>query len=192
MVAEAYEAGQRIFGESHVQELQEKVPVLPKDIEWHFIGHLQTNKVKYIAPYVHLIHAVDSLRLMKEIEKHAAKNNRVINILLQLHLAQEETKFGLTTEQCDELLEQGEWRDMPHVRIVGIMCMASNTDDEKLIANEFQQAHDYFLHARNTFFQNDETFCECSMGMSDDYPIAVQHGSTLVRIGTRIFGPRVY
>lgn len=192
MIQEAYDAGQRIFGESHVQELQEKVPTLPADIEWHFIGHLQTNKVKYIAPYVHLIHAVDSFRLMQEIEKQAAKNDRIINILLQLHLAQEETKFGLTMQECDALLEAGEWRKLTHVRIAGIMCMASNTDDEQQIAQEFKSAHDYFLHVKECFFAEETSFCECSMGMSDDYPIAIQNGSTLVRIGTRIFGPRVY
>lgn len=192
MIRTAYEAGQRIFGESHVQELQQKVSELPSDIKWHFIGHLQTNKVKYIAPYISLIHAVDTVKLMQEIEKQAARNNRTIPILLQLHLAQEETKFGFTPEECDQMLEEGLWRSMPHVQIAGIMAMASNTDDEALIASEFEAAHQYFLHAKSRFFPNDEAFCECSMGMSDDYPIALQHGSTLIRVGSKIFGPRVY
>lgn len=192
MIQTAYEAGQRVFGESHVQELQQKVGVLPADIEWHFIGHLQTNKVKYIAPYVSLIHAVDSLRLLQEIEKQAARCNRTIRVLLQLHLAQEETKFGLTPAECDQLLSEGAWRDMPHIQIAGIMCMASNVDDETQIANEFRTARQYFEKARQQFFPDSEAFCECSMGMSDDYPIAVREGSTLVRVGSKIFGPRVY
>lgn len=192
MVEEAYKAGQRIFGESHVQELQQKQPILPQDIEWHFIGHLQTNKVKYIAPYVQLIHSVDTEKLLNEIEKQAAKAERVIDVLLQLHLAQEETKFGFTPEECDAFLAAGRWREMKHVRIVGIMCMASNVDDEEQIASEFEQGHRYFLHARDTFFGGEAYFKECSMGMSDDYRIAIQHGSTMIRVGSRIFGPRVY
>lgn len=192
MIEEAYASGQRIFGESHVQELQQKQPALPQDIEWHFIGHLQTNKVKYIAPYVSLIHAVDSLKLMQEIEKQAAKAGRTIRILLQLHVAQEETKFGFTPDECYSLLEEAEWRKMPHVQIAGIMCMASNVDDEQQIASEFRLAHNFFLKAKQTFFPTDPAFCECSMGMSDDYPIALREGSTLVRVGSKIFGQRVY
>lgn len=192
MIQEAYDAGQRIFGESHVQELQVKVPSLPKDIEWHFIGHLQTNKVKYIAPYINLIHAVDSQKLLKEINKQAEKNNRTIKVLLQLHVAQEETKFGFTEEECDELLEGSEWKTMKNIEIVGIMCMASNTDNEEQIAQEFHKAHLYFEHARDMYFAASPSFCECSMGMSDDYPIAVKNGSTMIRVGTKIFGPRVY
>lgn len=192
MILEAYEAGQRIFGESHVQEIQQKVPVLPSDIEWHFIGHLQTNKVKYIAPYISMIHAVDSLRLLQEIEKQAARHNRAIRVLLQLHLAQEETKFGFSPEECDQLLADGQWREMPHIKISGIMCMASNVDDEDQIRREFRSAHTYFEHARELFFANDNSFCECSMGMSDDYPIAITEGSTMIRVGSKIFGPRVY
>ena len=191
-IQEAYDAGQRIFGESHVQELQDKHANLPQDIEWHFIGHLQTNKVKYLAPYVSLIHAVDSLRLMQEIEKQAAKCQRTIRILLQLHVAREETKFGMTCEECDALLAEGLWREMKHIRIAGIMCMASNVDDEEQIAREFGTAHQFFLHARDCYFSDCPAFCECSMGMSDDYPIAIQHGSTLVRVGSKIFGNRVY
>ena len=188
----AYALGQRIFGESHEQELREKHTTLPQDIEWHFIGHLQTNKVKYIAPYVSMVEAVDSLKLLREIEKQAAKFGRVINVLLELHIAEEATKYGLTLDQCRELLAGGEWRQMPHVRICGLMMMASNVDDEQQIANEFDIAARFFDEVKADFFADDDNFCERSWGMSDDYPIAVAHRSTMVRIGTRIFGPRVY
>lgn len=191
-LAAAYEAGQRIFGESHVQELQEKQAVLPADIEWHFIGHLQTNKVKYIAPYISLIHAVDSFRLLQEINKQATKCNRIISCLLQLHLAQEDTKFGLTPEECHALLASGEWKKLTHTRITGLMCMASNVDDNEQIRREFHQAQTLFLKFRDEFFADEPSFCECSWGMSDDYPIAIQEGSTLVRVGSKIFGPRNY
>lgn len=192
MIAEAYEAGQRIFGESHVQELQQKHEILPQDIEWHFIGHLQTNKVKYIAPYVSLIHAVDTMKLLQEIEKQAAKCERTIKVLLQLHVAQEETKYGLTLDECEALLKEGEWKSLEHIEIAGIMCMGSNVDDEEQIAGEFATAHKFFLHAKETYFANQPSFCECSMGMSDDYHIAIHEGSTLVRVGSKIFGQRVY
>lgn len=192
MIAEAYEAGQRVFGESHVQELQQKHEILPQDIEWHFIGHLQTNKVKYIAPYVSLIHAVDTMKLLQEIEKQAAKCERTIKVLLQLHVAQEETKYGLTLDECEALLKEGEWKSLEHIEIAGIMCMASNVDDEGQIAGEFATAHKFFLHAKETYFANQPSFCECSMGMSDDYHIAIHEGSTLVRVGSKIFGQRVY
>lgn len=192
MIAEAYEAGQRVFGESHVQELQQKHEILPQDIEWHFIGHLQTNKVKYIAPYVSLIHAVDTMKLLQEIEKQAAKCERTIKVLLQLHVAQEETKYGLTLDECEALLKEGEWKSLEHIEIAGIMCMASNVDDEEQIAGEFATAHKFFLHAKETYFANQPSFCECSMGMSDDYHIAIREGSTLVRVGSKIFGQRVY
>ena len=188
----AYDMGQRIFGESHEQELREKHTTLPQDIEWHFIGHLQTNKVKYIAPYVSMVEAVDSLKLLREIEKQAAKCGRVINVLLELHIAEEATKYGLTLDQCRELLAGGEWRQMPHVRICGLMMMASNVDDEQQIANEFDIAARFFDEVKADYFADDDNFCERSWGMSDDYPIAVAHRSTMVRIGTRIFGPRVY
>lgn len=188
----AYAMGQRIFGESHEQELREKHTTLPQDIEWHFIGHLQTNKVKYIAPYVSMVEAVDSLKLLREIEKQAAKCGRVINVLLELHIAEETTKYGLTLDQCRELLAGGEWRQMPHVRICGLMMMASNVDDEQQIANEFDIAARFFDEVKADYFADDDNFCERSWGMSDDYPIAVAHRSTMVRIGTRIFGPRVY
>ena len=188
----AYAMGQRIFGESHEQELREKHTTLPQDIEWHFIGHLQTNKVKYIAPYVSMVEAVDSLKLLRDIEKQAAKCGRVINVLLELHIAEEATKYGLTLDQCRELLAGGEWRQMPHVRICGLMMMASNVDDEQQIANEFDIAARFFDEVKADYFADDDNFCERSWGMSDDYPIAVAHRSTMVRIGTRIFGPRVY
>ncbi|MBR0201492.1 MAG: YggS family pyridoxal phosphate-dependent enzyme [Bacteroidaceae bacterium] len=186
----AYDAGCRIFGESHVQELREKQQIMPEDIEWHFIGHLQTNKVKYIAPFVSLIHAIDTPHLLREVEKQAAKCGRVIPCLLQLHVAQEETKFGFTPDECMEFLSEGEWRQMPHVRLSGIMCMATNTDDEEQIRGEFRRAHDFFLKAKEMFFADTDSFCECSYGMSDDWKIAVSEGSTLIRVGTAIFGPR--
>lgn len=188
----AYAEGQRIFGESHEQELKQKQALLPKDIEWHFIGHLQTNKVKYIAPYISMIEAVDSFKLLKEIDKQAAKYDRVIKVLLELHIAEESTKYGLTLEACRQLLAEGEWRSLEHVRIVGLMMMASNVDDEHQIRREFTTAADFFDEVKATYFADDETFCERSWGMSDDYPIAVQCRSTMVRIGTMIFGPRVY
>lgn len=192
MIQEAYDGGQRIFGESHVQELRAKHEVLPQDIEWHFIGHLQTNKVKYIAPYVSLIHAVDSFRLMEEISKQAIRCGRVIPILLQLHVALEETKFGFTPQECQQMLEEGQWRELQGIRIAGIMCMASNVDDDERIASDFETAHRFYLQARDQFFAQDAGFCHCSWGMSDDYPIAIQHGSTLIRVGSKIFGARNY
>ena len=191
-VMAAYEEGQRIFGESHEQELKLKHEQLPKDIEWHFIGHLQTNKVKYIVPYISMIEAVDSVRLLREIEKQAAKCDRVVDVLLELHIAEEATKYGLTPDDCRQLLEEGEWRSMKHVRICGLMMMASNTDDCRQLEQEFRAAEELFSEFKERFFAADDNFCERSWGMSDDYLIAQQHGSTLVRIGTRIFGPRVY
>lgn len=188
----AYQAGQRIFGESKVQELTEKYQTLPKDIEWHFIGHLQTNKVKYIAPYISMIESVDSLKLLKEIEKQAAKHDRVVKVLLELHLAEEDTKSGLSLDACRQLLEAGEWREMKHVQICGIMMMASNTDDEQQIAQEFDEAARFFNEIKARYFADDDAFCERSWGMSHDYHIAVKHGSTMVRVGTTIFGPRIY
>ena len=188
----AYEEGQRIFGESHEQELAKKVVSLPKDIEWHFIGHLQTNKVKYIVPYISMIESVDSLKLMKEINKQAAKHNRVVKVLLELHIAEEDTKSGFSFDDCRELLEAGEWRMMEHVQICGIMMMASNTDDEQQIAKEFDAANAFFKEVKEKYFADDDAFCERSWGMSHDYRIAVKHGSNMVRVGTTIFGPRIY
>ena len=188
----AYAEGQRIFGESHEQELARKVESLPKDIEWHFIGHLQTNKVKYIAPYISMIESVDSLKLLKEINKQAAKHDRVVKVLLELHIAEEETKSGFSFDDCRELLEAGEWRTMEHVQICGIMMMASNTDDEQQIAQEFDAAYAFFKEVKEKYFADDDAFCERSWGMSHDYRIAVKHGSNMVRVGTTIFGPRIY
>lgn len=188
----AYAEGQRIFGESHEQELSKKVETLPKDIEWHFIGHLQTNKVKYIAPYISMIESVDSLKLMKEINKQAAKHDRVVKILLELHIAEENTKSGLSLDACRELLEAGEWRELSHVQICGLMMMASNTDDEQQIAREFDAAAEFFDEVKLKYFADSPAFSERSWGMSHDYHIAVKHGSTMIRVGTTIFGPRVY
>ena len=188
----AYAEGQRTFGESHEQELRQKVETLPGDIRWHFIGHLQTNKVKYIAPYITMIEAVDSLKLLKEIDKQAAKCERVIDVLLELHIAEEETKYGLEPDALRELLAGGEWRQLNHVRICGLMMMASYVDDEEQIRSEFRLAHSLFDEVKAQYFADCNYFCERSWGMSHDYRIAVEEGSTMVRIGTTIFGPRVY
>ena len=189
---EAYDAGQRVFGESHVQELVAKQEVLPEDIEWHFIGHLQTNKVKYMAPFVSLIHAVDSLKLLKEIDKQAQKCDRVIDVLLQIHVAAEETKFGFTPDELVPMLAEGEWRQCTHARIVGLMAMATNTDDEGQIAKEFDQVRCLFADVKERFFVDAPWFKELSMGMSGDYLVAQEHGSTMVRVGSLIFGARNY
>ena len=188
----AYAEGQRIFGESHEQELRQKVETLPQDIQWHFIGHLQTNKVKYIAPYITMIEAVDSLKLLKEIDKQAEKNSRTIDVLLELHIAEEETKYGLTPDVCRQLLADGEWRELTHVRICGLMMMASYVDDEEQIRSEFRIAKNLFDELKTQYFADAPWFCERSWGMSHDYPIAIEEGSTMVRVGTSIFGPRVY
>ena len=188
----AYAEGHRVFGESHEQELSKKYDTLPKDIQWHFIGHLQTNKVKYIAPYISMVDAVDSLKLLKEINKQAAKHDRVIDVLLELHIAQEATKYGLTIDACRQLLDDGEWRNLNNVRICGLMMMASNTDDENQIRSEFIQAADFFDEVKAKYFADSAAFCQRSWGMSHDYKIAVECRSTMVRVGTTIFGPRVY
>ncbi len=191
-VATAYAAGQRIFGESHVQEMTRKYETLPKNIEWHFIGHLQTNKVKYIVPYVALIHAVDSYKLLAEIDRQAAKVNRVIPCLLQIHIAQEKTKYGFSYDECREMLATGEWRSRTHVCITGLMGMATYADDEGLIKNEFISLHTFFNEIKQSYFADSADFKELSMGMSHDYPLAVEAGSTLVRVGSLIFGERTY
>lgn len=188
----AYREGQRIFGESHEQELAGKVQSLPKDIEWHFIGHLQTNKVKYIAPYISMIEAVDTVKLLKEINKQAAKYNRVINVLLELHIAEEESKYGFTPDACREFLKSGEWRELKNVHISGLMMMASNVEDKDQIRKEMTFASNLFDELKATYFSDDPEFKERSWGMSHDYPIAVECHSTMVRVGTAIFGPRVY
>ena len=191
-IAEAYDEGQRVFGESHVQELQAKHAALPADIEWHFIGHLQTNKVKYIVPYVAMIDAVDSMRLLREIDRQAAKCDRAVNVLLELHIAAEETKYGLTLEECRALLDAGEWRSLGHVRICGLMMMASFVDDMEQVRREMLTAADFFDEVKAKYFAHDDAFCERSWGMSHDYRVACECRSTMVRIGTTIFGERVY
>lgn len=190
-IREAYAAGQCIFGESHAQELQHKHEELSDltDLEWHFIGHLQTNKVKYIAPYVSLIHAVDSERLLAEIDRQGAKAGRTLRCLLQLHVAAEETKFGFTPEEALAFLEGGSWQSMTHVQLVGAMAMASHTDDEVRIRSDFRRARQFFEQAKRDYCPS---FSELSMGMTDDWHIAVDEGATLIRIGTQIFGERQY
>ncbi len=186
---EAYDAGQRIFGESRPQEMAAKHEVLPADIEWHMIGHLQTNKVKYIAPFVSMISSVDSDRLIAEIEKQAAKCNRTIDILLEVHVAQEDTKSGWAWEELSDYLRSGELQSMTHVRVRGVMTIASNTDDEAVVRRDFQRIKEIFNELKPQF---DDSFDTLSIGMSDDYPIALEYGSTMVRIGTAIFGAREY
>lgn len=188
-ILEAYQKGHKVFGENKVQELVDKQEHLPKDIEWHFIGHLQTNKVKYIAPFVHLIHAVDSLKLLKEINKQGAKNERIIKCLLQFHIANEKAKFGLSKEEAFELLQSSEFKAMDHVKIVGVMGMATYTDNEDQIRAEFANLKAYFDEIKEKFINNDD-FTENSMGMSADYKIAIEEGSTMIRLGSSIFGIR--
>jgi len=190
-VQEAYDAGQRIFGENQVQELVEKYEQLPKDIEWHLIGHLQTNKVKYIAPFISLIESVDSLKLLQEINKQAEKNKRVIDCLLQVYIADEETKFGLSYDELIELLRSPEYAELKQVRIVGLMGIATNTESEKQINDEFQELKVLFEGVKVSFFRKDDYFKELSMGMSSDYKIALEQGSTMIRVGSTIFGQRV-
>lgn len=192
MIQEAYDAGQRLFGENHVQEMTQKYALLPKDIEWHFIGHLQTNKVKYIAPFVSLIHSVDSLKLLKEINKQAEKAQRVIPCLLQIHIAKEETKFGFSFDECREMLQQGEWKNLKNVQLCGVMGMGTFTDNVDQVRSEFHSLKDFFDEIKENVFSDNPSFREISMGMTDDYPIAIEEGSTLIRIGTKIFGERIY
>ena len=189
---EAYNAGQRVFGESRAQELTAKQKVLPSDIEWHFIGHLQTNKIKYMIPYVAMIHGIDSYKLLAEVNKQAVKAGRTVNCLLQIHVAQEETKFGFSPEECKEMLNAGEWKELTHVRICGLMGMASNTDCIEQINREFGLLNRLFNEIKTTWFIHSDTFCELSMGMSHDYHEAIAAGSTLVRVGSKIFGERIY
>jgi pyridoxal phosphate enzyme (YggS family) len=189
-VLEAYNAGQRVFGENLVQEMVEKQAQLPQDIEWHLIGHLQTNKVKYIAPFVKLIESVDSLKLLKEINKQALKNNRVIDCLLQIYIADEDTKFGLGFDEAIELLRDEEFPSLKNIRIVGLMGIATNTALEGQTTAEFQELKVLFDGIKLSFFRNEDSFKEISMGMSSDYKIAVEQGSTMVRIGSNIFGKR--
>jgi pyridoxal phosphate enzyme (YggS family) len=191
-ILEAYAAGQRIFGENHVQELVKKYEELPKDIEWHLIGHLQTNKVKYIAPFVSLIHGVDSLKLLIEVNKQALKNNRIIDCLLQIYIADEESKFGLDFAEAVELLRSDEFKELKNIRIKGLMGIATNTENIKKIAEEFYELRTLFKGIKTSFFRNNDYFTELSMGMSSDYKIAIEQGSTMVRLGSTIFGERNY
>ena len=190
LVREAYDAGQRIFGENKVQELVEKHEQLPKDIEWHLIGHLQTNKVKYIAPFVSMIHSIDSLRLLAEINKQALKNDRVIECLLQFHIASEDTKFGLSIEETMELLESEEFFLMRNISIVGLMGMSTFTEDTEQIREEFRTLENYFNVIQSKYFKFNPGFKHLSMGMSSDYQIAIEEGSTMIRVGSSIFGSR--
>ena len=189
---QAYDEGQRMFGESHVQEVLIKQQALPEDVEWHFIGHLQTNKVKQLVPFVSLIHSVDSMKLLREIDKQAQKCGRVVDVLLQIHVAAEETKFGFAPEEAMQLLQQDEWRELKHVHITGLMAMATNTEDKRQVESEFEQVHQLFETMKHRFFANDATFNQLSMGMSGDYLLAQKHGSTMVRVGSLIFGERNY
>ena len=187
---EAYDAGQRHFGENKVQELCEKWNSLPKDIHWHIIGHLQTNKVKYIAEFIHLIHAVDSLKLLQEIDKQAKKHERIIPCLLQFHIAKEESKFGLSISEAEALLQTSIYATLTNIRIAGVMGMASFVDDERQITNEFNELAQIYTTLKNNYFKEVASFREISMGMSGDYPIAIKCGSTMIRVGSTIFGGR--
>ena len=190
LIEEAYSSGQRIFGENKAQELKNKAEVLPKDIEWHFIGHLQRNKVKYIAPYASLIHSIDSKKLLIEVNKQALKNNRIIDCLLQFHIAMEESKFGLSLEEGQELLTSNEFSSLKNIKIVGVMGMASFINNEEQVRNEFIRLKNIFTQLNNGFFKQTATFKTISMGMSGDYKIAIEEGSTMIRVGSAIFGIR--
>ena len=191
-VQEAYDAGQRIFGENHALEMRDKHEALPKDIQWHFIGHLQTNKIKYIIPFVTLIHSIDTANLLEAVNKEAKKHGRVVDCLLQFHIAQEETKFGLDLEEARQLLDSVVFKQLDNVRICGVMGMATFTDDEQEVRKEFKHLKEIFEILRKDYFADQPQFKEISMGMSDDYPIAIEEGATLVRVGSKIFGPRNY
>ena len=187
-ILEAYQTGQRIFGENKVQELVAKYETLSKDIEWHMIGHLQTNKVKYIAPFVHLIHGIDSFKLLVEVNKHAQSNHRIINVLLQVFIAKEETKFGFSEEEIIDLLNSKTFQELKNIKVVGLMGMATNTDNEQQIRNEFKTLKQLFVKLQTLNFKPQTL----SMGMSSDYKIAIEEGSTMIRVGSSIFGERNY
>jgi PLP dependent protein len=191
-IMELYDKGQRAFGENYVQELLDKHASLPKDIEWHFIGHLQSNKVKYIAPFVHTIHSVDSFKLLQEIDKQALKNNRKIRCLLQFHIADEESKFGFDTEGVRLMVQDELWLNFKNVEICGVMGMATFTDDKVQVKHEFQTLKGIFDSLKISYFIDNQSFKDISMGMSDDYKMAIEEGSTMVRIGSLLFGKRVY
>ena len=189
---EAYDAGQRIFGENHALEMRDKHEVLPNDIQWHFIGHLQTNKIKYIIPFVTLIHSIDSANLLEAVNKEAKKHDRIVDCLLQFHIATEETKFGLDLDEARQLLSSDAFREMHNIRICGVMGMATFTDDTEQVHNEFRNLKSIFDTLKHDYFAEQPQFKEISMGMSDDYPIAIEEGATLVRVGSKIFGVRNY
>lgn len=191
-IQEAYDAGHRTFGENYPQEMRDKHEMLPQDIQWHFIGHLQTNKIKYIIPFVTLIHSIDTANLLEAVNKEAKKHNRVVDCLLQFHIAQEETKFGLDMDEARQLLDSEAFKQMENVRICGVMGMATFTDDEVEVRQEFKHLKDIFDALKTEYFANQPQFKEISMGMSEDYPIAVEEGATLVRVGSKIFGARNY
>jgi pyridoxal phosphate enzyme (YggS family) len=190
IIMEAYDAGQRVFGENKAQEMIRKQPELPSDIKWHFIGHLQTNKVKYLAPFVGMIESIDSLKLLREVNKQALKNERIIKCLLQFHIATEESKFGLDMEEAESLLKSEEYKQLNKIKLCGVMGMATFTENVSLIRNEFRNLSRIFREIKQKYFQRDDTFREISMGMTGDYPVAIEEGSTIVRIGTAIFGER--
>ena len=190
-IRELMKAGLCTFGENKVQELSVKHEHIP-EADWHFIGHLQTNKIKFVAPFVQMIQSVDSFRVLEEINRHAGKHNRVIDCLLQIHIAREEAKFGLSEEEAVELLDDGAWQNLKHVRICGLMGIATFTDDMDVVRQEFRGLANFFQRVRKNYFSETSSFCELSMGMSDDYQIAIEEGSTIVRIGSLIFGKRIY
>lgn len=191
-VMAAYQLGQRHFGENWAQELKTKHEHLPEDICWHFIGHLQTNKIKYIIPYVHLIHSIDSFRLLQEVNRLATMHQRIVGCLLQFHIATEETKFGFSMEECRQMLESQEFQNLQNIEIRGVMGMASLTDDIQQVHQEFRTLHEYFDALKQNYFSENKNFKEISMGMSHDYPIAIEEGSTMIRVGSAIFGERDY
>lgn len=191
-ILEAYRCGERVFGESKVQEMCRKNELLPADIQWHFIGHLQTNKIKYIVPFVSLIHGVDSPKLLMEINKQAAKMGKRVNCLLQIHIAQEDTKFGFSPDELIAFLTENDWTQLQHVEICGLMGMATFTDDKNQVREEFRSLKSLFDNIKSDFFSTTDRFKEISMGMSDDYLLAIEEGSTMVRIGSSIFGQRNY
>lgn len=191
-IMEAYQTGQRVFGENKIQDLVAKQTNLPNDIEWHFIGHVQTNKVKYIASFISLFHAIDSLKLLKEINKQAAKHERKIPCLLQFHIAEEETKFGLSMEEAELILTSEEYATFKNIKLIGVMGMATYTDNFEQVRSEFKQLKEYFDFLSQSYFAGDESFKEISMGMSGDYQLAIEEGSTMIRIGSTLFGERNY
>ena len=191
-VEAAYALGQRDFGENWAQEMREKHEILPKDIRWHFIGHLQTNKIKYIIPYVHMIHSIDSFKLLQEVDRQAAKHNRTVNCLLQFHVATEETKFGFSMDECEEMLQSPEFSALKNIELRGVMGMASFTDDEVQVRREFRTLHTFFEKLKTNHFADQSSFKELSMGMTGDYRIAIEEGSTMIRVGSAIFGARDY